>query len=133
MAADRQTSFGPLRVETQKLHRLSDGSLVAGAGDTMRIREVLDWLEAGEKREDLHKDDRGFDLLRVKPDGTVMLYDHTSHHGLVVHEKFAAVGGGRDYALAAMYLGQEAREAVMVAAHFDPGTGGKIDTLELNP
>ena len=49
-----------------------------------------------------------------------------AHHG-VTH----AIGSGRDYALAAMYLGKNAKEAVQVAAHFDNYTGSNIDEVAL--
>jgi ATP-dependent protease HslVU (ClpYQ) peptidase subunit len=42
-----------------------------------------------------------------------------------------AIGTGRDYALAAMHCGSTAAEAVAIAALFDPGTGGGVDTVTL--
>lgn len=51
------------------------------------------------------------------------------HHGgafMRSHHKFFAIGSGRDYALAAMHLGKNSREAVEVAIHFDNNTGGEV-------
>lgn len=49
----------------------------------------------------------------------------------LVADKFSAVGSGSPYAKAAMYLGNTATHAVMVAAEFDTNTGGKIITKQL--
>ncbi len=48
-----------------------------------------------------------------------------------VEDKYLATGCGRDYALAAMYLGHDARRAVEVACALDSSCGNGIDTLEL--
>lgn len=48
-----------------------------------------------------------------------------------VADGFSAVGSGSPYAMAAMYLGNTARRAVMVAAEFDVNTGGNIITKPL--
>jgi ATP-dependent protease HslVU (ClpYQ) peptidase subunit len=46
-------------------------------------------------------------------------------------ESFHALGSGRDFALAAMYLGKNAREAVEIAMEFDLETGKGVDCLEV--
>ncbi len=46
-------------------------------------------------------------------------------------DRFDAIGSGRDYALAAMYLGHDARRAVEVASALDNGCGNGIDVLTL--
>ncbi len=48
------------------------------------------------------------------------------------HNKFHALGSGRDFALAAMYLGKSALEAVEVACEFDGYSGGEIVVLRSN-
>lgn len=50
---------------------------------------------------------------------------------IVMSDLYAATGSGATYAMAAMYLGCEAGEAVRVAAQFDTATGGKIITKQL--
>jgi len=54
------------------------------------------------------------------------LYRHVSGAFLRTSHKQWAVGSGRDYALAAMYLGKTAKQAVAIAMHFDNNTGGRI-------
>lgn len=41
-----------------------------------------------------------------------------------------AIGSGRDFAMAAMYLGKEAGEAVLVAAHFDVNTNNRVQVVQ---
>jgi hypothetical protein len=45
-------------------------------------------------------------------------------------ERCHAVGSGAPFAITAMALGKTAREAVLIAAKFDPRTGGGVDVLE---
>ena len=49
----------------------------------------------------------------------------------VCSREFHAIGSGRDYALAAMHLGKNAHEAVLVASQFDNNTGGDIETHQV--
>lgn len=42
---------------------------------------------------------------------------------------FHAIGSGRDFALAAMYCGRSAHEAVSIAMGFDGYTGGEIEVI----
>ncbi len=49
----------------------------------------------------------------------------------VCSREFHAIGSGQDYALAAMHLGKNAHEAVVVASQFDNNTGTQIDTLQV--
>ena len=39
---------------------------------------------------------------------------------------FHAIGSGRDFAIAAMHLGNSASDAVLLASNFDRGTGGEV-------
>ena len=48
-----------------------------------------------------------------------------------VEDPFMAWGAGRDFALAALYLGKTAAEAVEIACHFDSSCGNGVDVLEL--
>lgn len=59
------------------------------------------------------------------------LWRHVTGGFFRVSRGFHAVGSGRDYALAAMYLGKSAADAVRVAMEFDNGTGGQVLTATL--
>lgn len=78
--------------------------------------------------EDFLEDGQQLSLLMVAPDGRF----YTLERGVfrLRAEGFGAIGSGRDYALAAMHLGQSAAQAVAVAAQFDAHTGAEIETLE---
>lgn len=69
------------------------------------------------------KDNNDPAILIGTPDGC---YRHVSGMFFKMHRPFHAIGSGRDYALAAMHLGQNAYHAVAVARDFDNGTGGDI-------
>lgn len=132
LAADKQTSDVGLRLKTTKAVRIGN-LLVAGSGDAHRIREMHEWVAGGRKKEDLpsFQRDSGTSVnLMVIEAGRILHYG-TSHLPLVIEDKFSAMGSGRDYALAAMYLGKTAKEAVEVAIHFETGCGNGVDVLEL--
>lgn len=47
-------------------------------------------------------------------------------------DRFVALGSGRKAALAAMYCGKSAKDAVAIAAKVDPYTGGRIVSIALD-
>jgi len=49
-----------------------------------------------------------------------------------ITDSFDAIGSGRKYALASMYLGASPAEAVKVAKKFDDGTGGNVISVRLS-
>ena len=53
-------------------------------------------------------------MLVVRKDGPLHQYE-TTPWPLVLHNKQWAIGSGRDFAMAAMYLGKTARAAVELA------------------
>lgn len=131
LAADKRISFGSLPAVTTKVHRI-DGALVAGCGEAALIQEMLQWLRDGAKPADYPARQRdpkeNATVLLVRANGDVRQYE-TSPHPLVIENEFWAVGSGRDFAMAAMHLGCDARRAVLVASEFDTGTGNGVDTL----
>jgi len=50
-----------------------------------------------------------------------------------VLEDFCAIGSGDQAAMAAMYLGCGAEDAVGIAIRVDVNTGGDVETMELCP
>lgn len=78
------------------------------------------------------------DYKRDDNDPGILLVDNGGgmwHHsqGIFLDQetyRFYAIGSGRDYAMAAMELGQTAPQAVAIAASFDNGTGTRIDRIE---
>lgn len=133
LAADKQgTSAGHARTTT-KIHRVADG-LVGLMGDGGHAYALLNWLRGDRKPADFPRapgaDDTGH-IIHFTRVG-VFVYSGTGcGFAEPVEDQFVAFGSGRDYALAAMHLGCNARRAVEVACVFEINCGMGIDVLEL--
>lgn len=134
LAADRRAVRSNLPYTVIKLRRTKDGRFLAGAGDIGVTIAMLDWLsEPSETRavrpacQD-HESDWA-DILEVFPDARCFV--HERRGAFEVLDPFFAIGSGRDFAIAAMALGQNAVGAVELASRFDIGTGNGIDSLTL--
>ena len=123
LAADTHSETS-ISMTTHKLHRLASGDLFAAAGSVQEILTVLCWLNGGEKPANLDN----FEGLIITRHGAERLGERLMR--VPVLEPFCAIGSGAHFALAAMDCGRNAAAAVRVAAKFDPGTRGKIDTLK---
>ncbi len=136
LAADKRTNFGGLHAMTTKVHRLPDGRLVGCAGNAAQIAEIVYWLSAGADPEKMPSSQRDakecVSALVIEPGGRVLQYENTPHP-IVIENPTWAIGSGRDFAMAAMWLGQDARHAVIVACELDCSCGNGVDTLELVP
>lgn len=134
LAGDKRTSFGGLHATTTKVHRLQDGRLVGCAGTTAQIAEMVHWLNAGADAEKLPTAQRDpkecVSALVIEPGGRVLQYENTAHP-IVIENLTWAIGSGRDFAMAAMYMGRSAEQAVSVACALDCTCGNGIDTLIL--
>lgn len=108
--------------------------LVGAAGNGWRCSEMIEWARTGFDADlfpEFQRDeDTAVDLLVILPTGKILSYGVTPCP-VEYEDKQFAIGSGRDFALAAMRLGKTAREAVLFAAEFDPGTGNGVDTLTL--
>lgn len=142
LAADRRCCYGTTIAETTKIHRVGD-VLVGGSGDLSFVLAVIEWVRNGRKPDaypdsQKHKDDWQ-PVLVIEADGTSSLYERTPYPIRYENVKVdgpasgtgIAIGSGRDYARAAMYLGLTAKEAVEVACALDSSCGNGVDTLEL--
>lgn len=132
LAADKRVSYGNMSRTTTKIRRVGD-CLVGIAGSGSIGLAVVEWLGNGADPAAFPKlqedaDDHA-NVLVIRPDGCIEEYARTAYP-TVYEDKFAAIGSGRDFAVAAMHLGKTAREAVEVACLFDTGCGNGIDTLE---
>lgn len=72
-----------------------------------------------------------FDLLIVKPDGSMELLDQTGKPMSLSGETFWAVGSGRECCMCAMEAGASAREAVRIAIKRCPTVSGKVTSRSL--
>ena len=127
LAGDRRISSGTIVYTSTKIRRTGDGRLIGATGDYGVCISMLDWLEHGGARPVCQDSDRWAAALEVLPDGTCWMHNRETRWR--IEDDFAAVGSGRDYAMAAMALGHPARVGVEVATRFDPGTGNGVDEL----
>ena len=131
LAADKRCCFGTLIHTVTKIYRVR-GHLVAGAGDFDRIQEMVAWFAAGadpDKLPPFQRDNNDFvGVVVIQPDKTILKYER-GPYPFKIESPFYATGSGRDYAMAAMHLGKNAREAVEVAIALDSGCGNGVDTM----
>lgn len=124
IAADSMCSGDDIHYLVDKL-RKGKVSVYGSAGDWDKI---LKFYEALEGKGELDSD-CDIEVLELRHDG-LWVYEGTLIPARLKN-RFYAIGTGAGYALAAMHLGKSPREAVQIAALFDPGTGGPIDVLKL--
>ncbi len=138
LAGDKRTSFGGMHATTTKVHRMPigpyQGALVAGAGPAVLIQEMLRWIATGADPQSFPQSNRTEDkcccILVVTPEGRLLYFDNTPDPMTIENEQWA-IGSGRDFAMAAMFLGKDAVEAIVVASALDTGTGNGVDALRL--
>lgn len=121
-------------MEACKLFRLKSGSVLTGAGNYDDIVEVAAWLDAGAKEDTkpaLSTGDEGTDFLLAKPDGTAYWLSCPFLRPVRILEPYAAVGSGKQYALAAFAMGARPKRAIEIARQFDPQTGKGIDVIRV--
>ncbi|MGG5809810.1 hypothetical protein [Falsiroseomonas sp. CW058] len=131
LAGDRRGNAGGMAYALTKVRRCADGRLLGFSGDIGVGTLMLDWLDRGGARPAAQDSDRWATVLEIDTDGTC--WCHGRDGRWQVEQPFFAIGSGRDFALAAMSLGQDAARAVEVAARFDTGTGNGVDALALHP
>lgn len=133
LAADKRACLGTLIRTTTKIFRIGD-SLAGYAGSADQGEEMLAWLRNGAEIDRFPASQRDEDgwasVIVVSPGGKILKYERTPHP-LQFEDLHFALGCGRDFALAAMYLGCDARRAVEVTCALDNGCGNGVDTLTL--
>lgn len=133
LASDRMATVGGCKVASiNKIHRLKDGSHAAISGMTNAGMAVLHWIETGAKLDDYPLEDYSVcTVIVVSPKGE--LYQYDGPIALKLDTPFYAIGSGREYALAAMYLGHDACAAVEIANALDQDCGNGVDSVIINP
>jgi len=131
LAADKRTVIGTLVRTTTKIFRVRN-CLVGYSGDACSGEEMLHWFRKGAKPEDfpiwLRAEDMSVEMLVVDKSKTLLVYVGTPHP-ITLHDDCYAMGSGGDFALAAMYCGKNAEEAVEVACLLDSACGNGVDVL----
>lgn len=124
IAADSMCSGDDSYYLVEKLHK-GKVSVYGAAGEWDKI---LKFYEALDSKGELDSD-CDIEVLELRHDG-LWVYEGTLIPARLKN-KFYAIGTGAGYALAAMHLGKSPKEAVEIAALFDPGTRGPIDVMRL--
>ncbi len=142
LAADRQMVFGTQKRNTTKIFRLREdcnypnpynGALIGFAGDAQWTTEVLNWFETFNADPNLYPvgqkdEDKGCYILLITKEKKILWF-HNSAYPTIVENEYHALGSGSDFALASMYWGKTARQAVEAACDLDSGCGMGIDEL----
>lgn len=132
LAADRRVTSSGLIRTTTKIRRIRD-LRVGCSGSTDSAVAMFAWIEGGCLPDQFPKSQADKDdwvaTIVIDGAGTIGMYERTPHMH-VIEDDIAAIGSGRDFALAAMYLGKTAAEAVHVASHFQCDCGNGVDVLE---
>lgn len=133
LVADRRMVQGGGIVRSiTKIIRAPDGGLLGITGGLDIALEMREWYLSGavpDKFPPKARDDTAT-LIVIKPNGEIWTWA-SGPYGARIEATQAAFGSGRDFAEAAMYLGQSAIDAVMLACKFQSDCGNGIDVLEL--
>lgn len=129
LAADRRAVLYGHTVATAKMKRVGD-SLVAWSGTQCQAGKYIAWLEAGRDPATYPEQVKEAEayLVVISPGGIIERFESTGYP-LVVDQQTFACGSGRDFALAALHLGCDARRAIEVACALSNECGNGIDTL----
>lgn len=137
LAADKRCVDGNgLRGTLTKISVTDDGKLLAITGrHSIGMRLLAWWAEGCEPDrfpEVAEEDGATLVVISRANDGKPIVSSYTSGpYPVVFEDQFRAWGSGRDFALAAMYLGCDARRAIEVTCHFQTDCGDGIDSIEL--
>ncbi len=128
MVADTRCTSSGMPYRVLKCCVLPNGSLFGGAGTMSAFESVRAWLSENAERPSSLKDFTG---MLIDGNRRIWLMDETTVRYEILQE-FYAIGSGRDFAIAAMALGNTALAAVELAARFDVWTGPPFTELKLS-
>ena len=109
------------------VRREKDGALCGGAGNLAWVQAFHIWFLDGENTDlpPMTEYDNG--IIVRDGDGEIEIFEDGG--SFCFEPRYAAIGSGKDFALAAMSLGADAETAIKTAMGFDPGTGGEVTVL----
>lgn len=131
LAADKRACVNTMIRTTTKIFRVND-CLVGYTDDVAFGEQILAWFKAGENPDTFPETQRNKDdwspFVVIRSDGKIQQYARTPYP-INFEDKYMAFGSGREFAVAAMYCGKSAQEAVEVACALDSGCGNGVDAL----
>lgn len=133
LSADRQMTQGNSKNEYCKLF-FTNGVYFATCGDIAHSLLMMAWFLEQDERIELFpepKNDRKGVLVVLDPVRGLLEYDTSPiplQHSL---ERNLAWGSGRDFAIAAMAMGANSKQAIEIACLYDCYTGFGVDSGSL--
>ena len=137
IAADKRAMCAGAHFTTTKIRKIKRADrfpeYLAWTSDQDSGELMASWYEAGADPTAFpacQKDKGSWARLIVADQNGCRFYERQPV-AVRVEDKFSAWGSGRDFALAAMYLGSTARQAVDVAAALSSECGNGVDYFHL--
>ncbi len=127
LAADKRAISSEAISTVTKIFKIQ-GCLLGYSGTAKTGEALIDWFMSPEQEFPKFEECAWARLLVITKDKEILCYEGC-RHPLRFEDKFFAIGSGCHFALAAMYLGKSAIEAIEVASHFDPSCGNGINSL----
>lgn len=129
LAADRQGTSAGMRHAVKKIYKIND-ELIGITGSFDNGIALLNWYKDPDNYPfpECQKTEDYSGLLIIEKDGSIWVV-HKQPFKLQFFSKFHAVGAGRDFAMAAMYLGSSSTEAVRIASIYETSCGMGVDSL----
>lgn len=124
IAADSMCSGEGAFYSVSKLRQWKDG-IAGAAGDWAQILKFFNSIESGGDIDS----DCDIECMELRADG-IYIYESAIIPARI-KESFYAIGTGSAYAMAALHMGASPKEAVEIAALYDPATRGPIDVMRL--
>ncbi len=137
MASDKQSNNGDMKftsprskIRTGAYHGLP--ALFAGAGTTVYIDAMIEWLVAGmpdEHKPEMPESPDSFTVIVATEAGVFEYID--SLRPIPLGQVKWAIGSGAEYAFGAMDAGASAKRAVEIACNRDVNSGMGVDAITL--
>lgn len=128
LAADKQMNCASLKSKCTKIYKM-DEEVLAFTGDMEVGLLLIGWYKEGAdpaKYPEVQKDkDRWTRLIVVNKE--LCFFYEMLPVAIPVEDSFAAWGSGRDFALGAMAMNADARQAVEIANRFSTDCGFGVD------
>lgn len=132
----------PMKKIIKGKHRTKGAYVAAGYGNCQVSTRLHEWYRTGAKPElypempDQNEDCNFAGLVVIEDVGvSPKVYEYVSSGSerfTYEHVPKWAWGTGRNYALGAMAMGANARQAVEVAIVFDPHSGGEVSVVDVS-
>lgn len=134
VSADGRMTSGLTLVQDDTVKMVvRNGIIFAVSGLAAHVGPLVGWYLAGAVPADYPcptDDQNSSGFVAIEGPSRVRRFSYGSKFS--TDEKFPFVlGSGGDYAMAAMVCGKTPQEAIEIAAMFDLGTGGKIQTIDI--